>query len=54
MKLQQGLWLRADEERQAGLTFPGIYALMAQAYMQNIKFLKILASISVKTTIMDH
>lgn len=24
----------SDEERQAGATFPGIYALMAQAYMQ--------------------
>ncbi|MEK7185753.1 MAG: thiolase domain-containing protein [Patescibacteria group bacterium] len=39
----------SDEERQAGLTFPGIYALMAQAYMQKYKISEeILASISVK------
>lgn len=39
----------SDEERQAGLTFPGIYALMAQAYMQKYKISEeILASVSVK------
>ncbi len=27
----------SDEERMAGVTFPGVYALMAQAYIQNIK-----------------
>lgn len=39
----------SDEERQAGLTFPGIYALMAQAYMEKYKVSEeTLASISVK------
>lgn len=39
----------SDEERQAGLTFPGIYALMAQAYMDKYKVSEeTLASISVK------
>lgn len=39
----------SDEERQAGLTFPGIYALMAQAYLLKYKVSEeILASVSVK------
>lgn len=39
----------SDEERRAGLTFPGIYALMAQAYMQKYKITEeILATVSVK------
>ena len=39
----------SEEERQAGLTFPGIYALMAQAYMQKYKISEeILAGVSVK------
>jgi len=39
----------SDEERQAGLTFPGIYALMAQAYMDKYKVSEeVLASVSVK------
>lgn len=39
----------SDEERQAGLTFPGIYALMAQAYMDKYKISeRALASVSVK------
>lgn len=39
----------SDEERQAGLTFPGIYALIAQAYMQKYGVTEeMLAGISVK------
>jgi acetyl-CoA C-acetyltransferase len=39
----------SDEERMAGATFPGIYALMAQAYMQEYKVSEeMLASVSVK------
>lgn len=39
----------SDEERMAGATFPGVYALMAQAYMQKYKVSEEdLASISVK------
>jgi acetyl-CoA C-acetyltransferase len=39
----------SDEERTAGLTFPGVYALMAKAYMQKYKVTeRDLASISVK------
>lgn len=39
----------SDEERQAGLTFPGIYALMAQAYMQKYGVTEeTLAGVSVK------
>jgi acetyl-CoA C-acetyltransferase len=39
----------SDEERMAGATFPGVYALMAQAYMQKYKVTEEeLASISVK------
>lgn len=39
----------SDEERQAGLTFPGIYALMAQAYMDKYNISEeTLASVSVK------
>lgn len=39
----------SDEERQAGVTFPGIYALMAQAYMKKYKVTEEqLASVSVK------
>jgi len=38
-----------DEERLAGATFPGIYALMAQAYMQKYDISEeLLASVSVK------
>ncbi|MDP2585293.1 MAG: thiolase domain-containing protein [Candidatus Levybacteria bacterium] len=39
----------SDEERMAGATFPGVYALMAQAYMQKYKVTEEdLAAISVK------
>ena len=39
----------SDNERMAGATFPGIYALMAQAYMDKYKVTEeTLASISVK------
>ena len=39
----------SDEERQAGATFPGIYALMAQAYMEKYNVSQEhLASVSVK------
>jgi acetyl-CoA C-acetyltransferase len=39
----------SDEERMAGATFPGVYALMAQAYMQKYKVTEEeLASVSVK------
>lgn len=39
----------SDEERQAGATFPGIYALMAQAYMQQYGISEeLLASVAVK------
>lgn len=39
----------SDEERQAGATFPGIYALMAQAYMQQYDISEeLLASVPVK------
>ncbi len=39
----------SDEERQAGLTFPGIYALIAQAYMQKYGVTEeMLAGVSVK------
>lgn len=39
----------SDEERQAGVTFPGIYALIAQAYMQKYGISEeILAGVSVK------
>lgn len=39
----------SDEERMAGATFPGVYALMAQAYIQKYKVSEEdLASISVK------
>lgn len=39
----------SDEERLAGATFPGVYALMAQAYMQQYKVSEEdLASVSVK------
>lgn len=39
----------SDEERLAGATFPGVYALMAQAYMQQYKVTEEdLASVSVK------
>lgn len=39
----------ADEERQAGATFPGIYALMAQSYMQEFGVAeKTLAGVAVK------
>ena len=39
----------SDEERMAGATFPGVYALMAQAYMQKYKVREEdLAAISVK------
>lgn len=39
----------SDEERQAGLTFPGIYALIAQAYMQKYGVSEeLLAGVSVK------
>ena len=39
----------SDEERMAGATFPGVYALMAQAYMKQYKVSEEdLASISVK------
>lgn len=39
----------SDEERMAGITFPGVYALMAQAYMQKYKVTEEdLASVSVK------
>ena len=39
----------SDEERQAGATFPGIYALMAQAYMEKYNVSEAqLASVSVK------
>lgn len=39
----------SDEERMAGATFPGVYALMAQAYMQEYKVTEAdLASVSVK------
>lgn len=39
----------SDEERMAGATFPGVYALMAQAYMQKHKVTEEeLAAVSVK------
>jgi acetyl-CoA C-acetyltransferase len=39
----------SDEERMAGATFPGVYALMAQAYMQKYKAREEdLATVSVK------
>lgn len=39
----------SDEERMAGATFPGVYALMAQAYMKKYKVTEEdLASVSVK------
>ena len=39
----------SDEERMAGVTFPGVYALMAQAYMQKYKISEEdLAAVSVK------
>lgn len=39
----------SDEERQAGATFPGIYALMAQAYIQQYNISEeLLASVAVK------
>src|SRR3989344_4266256 len=39
----------SDSERMAGVTFPGIYALMAQAYMEEFGVSEeVLASISVK------
>ncbi len=39
----------SDEERMAGATFPGVYALMAQAYMKQYKVSEEeLASVSVK------
>ena len=39
----------SDEERQAGVTFPGIYALMAQAYMSEYNVTEEeLAAVSVK------
>ncbi len=39
----------SDEERMAGATFPGVYALMAQAYMQKYNVTEEdLASVSVK------
>jgi acetyl-CoA C-acetyltransferase len=39
----------SDEERQAGVTFPGIYALMAQAYMNKYDITEQeLATVSVK------
>lgn len=39
----------SDEERMAGATFPGVYALMAQAYMQKYKVTEEeLACVSVK------
>ena len=39
----------SDEERQAGLTFPGLYALMAQAYFEQYKITEEdLAYVSVK------
>ncbi|MDP2638015.1 MAG: thiolase domain-containing protein [Candidatus Levybacteria bacterium] len=39
----------SDEERSSGTTFPGVYALMAQAYMQKYKVTEEdLASVSVK------
>ena len=39
----------SDEERQAGVTFPGIYALMAQAYMDQYNVTEEeLAAVSVK------
>ena len=39
----------SDEERHAGATFPGIYALMAQAYMQKYQISEeLLASVPVK------
>ena len=39
----------SDEERMAGATFPGVYALMAQAYMQKYKVTEEeLAAVSVK------
>lgn len=39
----------SDEERMAGVTFPGLYALMARAYMQEYQVgEKLLASVSVK------
>jgi acetyl-CoA C-acetyltransferase len=39
----------SDEERMAGVTFPGIYALMAQAYMQEYNVdEETLAAVSVK------
>jgi acetyl-CoA C-acetyltransferase len=39
----------SDEERMAGATFPGLYALMAQAYFKQYKIdEKILAGVSVK------
>lgn len=39
----------SDEERIAGATFPGLYALMAQAYMQKYSISEeLLASVSVK------
>lgn len=39
----------SDEERQAGVTFPGIYALIAQAYMQKYGISEeIIAGVSVK------
>lgn len=39
----------SDEERLAGVTFPGLYALMARAYMQEYKIgEEALASVSVK------
>jgi acetyl-CoA C-acetyltransferase len=39
----------SDEERMAGATFPGLYALMAQAYMQKYKVTEEdLAAVSVK------
>ncbi len=39
----------SDEERLAGATFPGVYALMAQAYMQKYKVTEEdLAAVSVK------
>lgn len=39
----------SDEERMAGATFPGLYALMAQAYMQKYKTTEEdLAAVSVK------
>ncbi|MBI4096181.1 MAG: thiolase domain-containing protein [Candidatus Levybacteria bacterium] len=39
----------SDEERMAGVTFPGLYALIARAYMQEYKVTEeTLASVSVK------